>query len=416
MKRLLLNLLCATALTSTAVMASATQYCQTTLTAGENNILFSAEKIGENLYQLTIEGENLTGFGGSFCHVNGTEGYDIRTNITIADDKKSMTATIESTTEPSFYTPIYVMMPGEVNFGMVEDIEWGSCGSAVEDTEAPVMSKATLDNVSYDSVTIAVEATDNITDPVNRFNVTDEANSISTTCVATDGIITVKGLTAGTSYNFTIKAVDNAGNVSDNSSNVAATTTSRTSESTGSRAHFDGVTGVPAQFNITYEENNVTITLTSSDDSKPIDYVHAMINGAGTPAFAIENGEATYTIENVEANTVFYIAFIYSVTDEAGNWQTAQSFDGSDKNIIYYVAASNGTSTTVDNIDVTNIKVYTLNNTLVIENATSAVEVYSIAGELLTHIAHPTTKESIALNKGIYIVKSANRATKMVVK
>lgn len=412
MKRFLHHSLGILALSTVCSAANATQYCQTPLTNGENTIYVSTEKIGDNLYQLKVEGENLNGFGGTHCHINENVGYHISTNLTIADDKKSMTAVIESTTEPSFYTPLYVMMPGEINFGDLKDITWGTCGSAIVDEEAPVMGEATLESVSYNNAVIVVSATDNITDPVTRFSVSDEANAFETQCYATDGKITVKGLTTNTSYNFTIKAVDNAGNTSANSVSVEATTTERVSEASGSRLHFDGVTGTAANFNIDYADNTVTITLTSSDPALPIDYAHATINGAGTPAFDIsEEGVATHTISNVEPGTTFAIAFLYSVKDFEGNWQTAESFSDSDKNIIFYIATPKGDSTAIDNIDAVNAKVYSANGAIVVEGAEEAIAVYNITGQQVAIIANPSVRETIALSKGLYIVKIGNSST-----
>ena len=37
----------------------------------------------------------------------------------VSQDKKTITITCTSTPAPNIYTPLYVMMPGEVNFGYV---------------------------------------------------------------------------------------------------------------------------------------------------------------------------------------------------------------------------------------------------------------------------------------------------------
>ena len=390
MKRLLHNLFCTVAFTITATVVSATTYCQYELTNGDKTVLFSAEKISDDLYQVTIEGEGLTGFGGTFCNANGIGGYDIRTNLVVSDDNKKMVATIASA-------------------------ERRQC--AVEaDTEAPVMGTATLESTTHNSAVITVSATDNITNPVTRFEVTDEAHSFSKTIVATDNKITVNGLTPNTEYDFTIKAIDNYGNKSENSTNIVAITTSKESETSGTRIHFDGVVGTPISFTIEYKEKNVAITLVSNESEKPIDYVHAMINGAGTPPFTIEEGTATYTVENVEENSVLAIAFIYSTTDSEGNWQTAQAFDESDPNIIYYIAKGNGEMTAIDNIDMTNINIYSTAGNIVINGANDAVCVYNITGQQIAYIAQPNDMEVISIRKGLYIVKCGTHTAKVNVK
>ncbi len=169
------------AIAGSAMFANAKQYCGEVLTQVVNettySITFTAQKLSEGVYQLLIEGEGLTGLGGSFMNVNGVGGYDIRTNMVVAGDGTSITVNINSTSDPSFHTPLYVLMPGEVNFGELYDIEWGSCGTAVEDNEAPVMGTATVGNVTHNSATIAVTATDNV--GVLLYHVVDATNSLN---------------------------------------------------------------------------------------------------------------------------------------------------------------------------------------------------------------------------------------------
>lgn len=91
-----------------------------------------------------------------------------------------------------------------------------------DDTEKPVMTSAQLVSKTWSSVVIAVAATDN--NEVAKFHVVDAAKSIDVKLAATDGKITVTGLTAATAYNFTITAIDAAQNESANSKAVAVTT------------------------------------------------------------------------------------------------------------------------------------------------------------------------------------------------
>ena len=126
MKKLLQHAMLLCALLCTMSL-SAKQYCREVLISGDNQIQLTCQKVSEGNYQIIIEGENLQGMGGSFLNVNGVGGYDIKTNMIVADDKKSLTFNIASTSDPSFYTPLYVLMPGEVNFGDITDIEWGTC-------------------------------------------------------------------------------------------------------------------------------------------------------------------------------------------------------------------------------------------------------------------------------------------------
>ena len=96
-------------------------------------------------------------------------------------------------------------------------------GVAEVDTEAPVMTSASLVSNTDVQAVIAVGATDNV--GIARYHVVDAGNSFDGNFAAEEGRITVTGLTGGTSYNLVITAVDLFGNESANSKSVAVTTT-----------------------------------------------------------------------------------------------------------------------------------------------------------------------------------------------
>ena len=96
--------------------------------------------------------------------------------------------------------------------------EWQDTG----DTEAPEMVSAELVSKTWNSAVIAVAATDN--GEVVSYRVVNADPAIDTKLVATDGKITISGLTSATTYNFAITAIDAAGNESENSKSVAVTT------------------------------------------------------------------------------------------------------------------------------------------------------------------------------------------------
>ena len=101
-------------------------------------------------------------------------------------------------------------------------------GVAEVDTEAPVMSSASLVSNTDVQAVIAVGATDNV--GIARYHVVDAGNSFDGNFVAEEGRITVTGLTGGTSYTLVITAVDLFGNESANSKSVAVTTTAHYTE------------------------------------------------------------------------------------------------------------------------------------------------------------------------------------------
>ena len=92
-------------------------------TAGGHTIHLDAYYVND-IYTLNITStDDMQGLGGSFWNVNGA-GADMRTNAgtssyTVSGDKKTITCQVQSSSAPNIYTPLYVLFPGEVNFGDV---------------------------------------------------------------------------------------------------------------------------------------------------------------------------------------------------------------------------------------------------------------------------------------------------------
>lgn len=157
-----------------SVTAFATVYDNTELTKDENKITLSCLTDGNNNYQMIIVGENLQGLGGTFCNKDGVGGYDIRTNMTVSTDKKTIIINIKSDPAPNVYTPLYVMMPGEVNFGELA-IDWKTVESldnvgeggeeeGGEETEEPKgVESATEGNIAHFATPDNVRATYKVT-------------------------------------------------------------------------------------------------------------------------------------------------------------------------------------------------------------------------------------------------------------
>lgn len=93
------------------------------------------------------------------------------------------------------------------------------------DTNPPTMTSASLaEGTTHNQVNIMVAGTDEEDGVVTQFHVVDASKAINQACTAVEGVITVTGLSASTSYSFTITALDAAGNESENNIVVAATT------------------------------------------------------------------------------------------------------------------------------------------------------------------------------------------------
>ena len=295
-------------LTTSAV--GATVYCHHQLVSNDGNdtITLPCEKISDGNYEMTVEGENLQGFGGTFYHPGAV---DLRTKITSQTSTK-IVCNIDAASDPVFYTPLYVLMPGEVIFPQLDNIEWGSCGGEKE-TIKPVMGAASLASVTHNSAVLNVagtdkETVDGETIAVSKFQaVYGETKRILT---ATDGQITIDNLASGTAYSFAIYAMDAANNVSDNFSTVEATTESLTycDFATGHQgdANFGDANGrILLTLRLT-AANKVQVTVkpnTGNGAVKLLDYLYVATSGAKEPIYTAGaditegNGMASMSVE-----------------------------------------------------------------------------------------------------------------------
>ena len=135
MKKHLFKSFALIAMLFSAMTMSAKQYCQEPLTLNVGaTIYLSCELVSDGQYRITVEGENLQGFGGSFYNPGAK---DLRDAITSKTDTK-IVCDIAAASAPSLYTPLYVLCPGEQNIGWPTDIDWtGTCGEGGEDPVDP---------------------------------------------------------------------------------------------------------------------------------------------------------------------------------------------------------------------------------------------------------------------------------------
>lgn len=143
-----------TALFCATVMGFATQYCHEELTNGDNKIYLTCQQLSEGNYQIKIEADvQMNGLGGSFGYKDGQAGYQLNANghFELSDDGKTIICDIESTSAPNLYTPLYVLMPGEVAFGWPNDVEWGLCSGTEAKTNPELSLNAT--DITLDAAT-----------------------------------------------------------------------------------------------------------------------------------------------------------------------------------------------------------------------------------------------------------------------
>lgn len=215
-------------------------------------------------------------------------------------------------------------------------------GGEEKETIKPVMGAASLASVTYNSAVVNVAGTDKETEDgkvvaVNRFKVVyGETTKIYT---ATDGKITITGLNAGTTYSFSIYAVDAVGNVSDNSASVKATTESRESQCSGECGHFGNPTVKRIAYTIAYDPTEKAVVYTiSALNGKKLDFmeVHTTKGNYRVEIPTNDSTTCTFTQTGLTEGEELAILFLYSTDEIGGNEMTAEQVSMSDPNIIYY--------------------------------------------------------------------------------
>lgn len=178
------------------------------LTAGGHTILIQGKhfvNLAEDNWQVIITSDDdLSGLGGSYWNASAAERMDgtgdgNKTKMVISADKKTMTITTTSAAAPSLYTPLYVMMPGEVNF----------CDGNVVNTG--------IEWVEYASITPAYDKTTYVTTSAIDFSAVDGLKAYVATAANAANVTMTKvedpvpaGTpllligTAGTTYNVSV--------------------------------------------------------------------------------------------------------------------------------------------------------------------------------------------------------------------
>lgn len=130
----------------------------------------------------------------------------------------------ESTAEKVQYVRIHSL--ARINNDLIRLNEFRIFGTewvAEGDTKAPVMVSAEVDSKTYNSVVLAVSASDEDGEVV-KYRVVETAHEINVQLAPIDGKITVTGLEAETDYTFVVTAIDGADHESTNNVEVEATT------------------------------------------------------------------------------------------------------------------------------------------------------------------------------------------------
>ncbi|MDY4514276.1 MAG: hypothetical protein SPD96_04765 [Paludibacteraceae bacterium] len=190
------------------------------------------------------------------------------------------------------------------------------------ETFKPTMTSASLvsESVTYNSVVINVAGTDKETEKgedvaVTRFKVV--YGETSKTYTATNGQITITGLTPGTAYSFTIYAVDAVGNVSEAGIKVEATTSADAPIISGTCSGKRSDNGFTNPYNYTfttsgYEDNASVLVEFTFNDTKEGVVAFLWMNHSEFQekqmAYDGTTKKASYTIENLKKDDVIKVA------------------------------------------------------------------------------------------------------------
>lgn len=232
-------------------------------------------------------------------------------------------------------------------------------GGCALDDGMPYMQSATKAGATTSSITLDVSAVVNIDGVASNTAVTQYNVSVNgaaaQTLTATNGQITVNGLTANTSYNFEVWAIYDV-YTSENSKTVTAST-NKESECAGTRGHFGydaaGQANNPRiNFEITYDAGQITMTFEDADGGK-LDFLQIEWNIPGIASrtvntsneVTLSDGKATYnlTADDAWIGNPMGILILYSNTNMGGNLQTSDNNNPETGNgVIYYVVGECG--------------------------------------------------------------------------
>ena len=147
-----------------------------------------------------------------------TDNWDVPLTYTISREGAEDIVLIGASGETLTYDITGLTTGTEYTFSVVVSDGINTCAAQtctatpVADTEAPVMVSATIESSNFESAIINVSATDN--KAVTGYHIVDATNGIDGVYIPEEGKIIIEGLTHGLNYNFTITAIDAAGNES----------------------------------------------------------------------------------------------------------------------------------------------------------------------------------------------------------
>jgi hypothetical protein len=407
--------------TTAAAAAAGNNFCRKEITSssGTYKIYVTCTSPSTDNYTILIECANDMDYITDGVYIHNLNGADasLKQYSSVSSDKKTITISFSSTTVPgTLYNPIYIMMPGEQTFATgVQNVQpnWGTC----PDETAPVMESAEVSGEpETTSAVISVDATDNATPAEDiTYLVYDGSTEIEYT--ATGGLITLSGLSSGTTYNFTIRAKDNAGNISVENKPVTFSTEFILSPLTGNLGEYHTPTDYKIHYTITYLEGNLHYTVTSAVAAE-LEYMYVLTTAGNsgvitaTSPVGIMAGTnvSTWTQEGLQEGDVIGIRFAYFLTGMETDDYTAEETALLSPNIIIYRVGSSGGTVNIEEQKSNNLSVYpnpTRNELKVSsENIITQIAVTSLSGQTLQSVNVNDTETTLnvsSLQQGSYI-------------
>ena len=219
-------------------------------------------------------------------------------------------------------------------------------GGCALDDGMPYMQSATKSGATTSSITLDVSAVVNIdgvasSTAITQYNVSVNG-AAAQTLTATNGQITVNGLTANTSYNFEVWAIYDV-YTSENSKTVTAST-NKESECAGTRGHFADATWAAIDYEIGFEAGEVKVGVTCSTQTLTTLQIQWEIPGiASSAGFEnFTNGVYTKQVTDAMIGNPMLIRIQYGYSGRDGLSVTADGLGENSNGIIYYVVGECG--------------------------------------------------------------------------
>lgn len=323
-------------------------------------------------------------------------------------------------------------------------------GTPIADTEAPsVPTNLTVTGSTSNTVSLTWTAsTDNV--GVSGYEVYVD-NVLKTTLTTTSGTIT--GLSPSTTYSFSIKAKDGAGNVSGISNSVNGTTTANSGGGTTTTCGTENFENIPASSSSyttrTWTNNGITWNATDARTDDTIDNRAIIIRNGTLESSSISGGIQSLTVttqlkysgssgtfklyvNGVEKGTIPYSTSVATTTitgiNTTGDIVISLQNNSTTSNRVAFDNLSWTCYNPLSTNEVEKVK-WTIypnpvkNNILFINGKDlqkiKRVEIYTMNGNLVQVAEHPFIhKNSIPLRnlgKGIYILKAESATQKFII-